>query len=121
MDYNFDVIEYVENYIKQQNALYERCDVLYDPPVWEYLVKSEMKSWLFSDEVPSMTFIYFTVRDPNAGEYCKSYHQLVVGCYGVQVYYHDQNVIDKNKNFPLSDVKLKFTNWCKHILNKLEK
>ena len=115
MDYNFDVIKYVENYVSKQNGNYK----IYDPPVWEYMVGTEVKTWLFSEDVPSIIFIYFTVRDPNAGEYYKMYHQLAIGCYGLEIYYQNQNVIDRNKNLPLSDVKIRFTNWCKHMLKKL--
>jgi hypothetical protein len=112
MEYKFDVLEYVARYVNKQNALYNHTYKVYDPPVWEYLVKSE-------SGIPEMVFIYFTVCDGIEGERYKRYYQLVTGCFGIELYYEDQNVIDISKNYPLSDVRLKFTNWCKHMLSKL--
>lgn len=116
MNYEFDVINFVENYLNKKNSKY----VLYDPPVWEYLVGTEVKTWLSKEDVPNMIFIYFTARNPEAGEHYKIYYQLVIGCYGVEIYYQNENVIDRNKNLPISDVKLRFTNWCKYMLERLD-
>jgi hypothetical protein len=120
MDYKLDVIEFVERYIARQNSLYNHTYQLYDRPVWEYLVKSEVKSHLSQGDIPEMIFIYFTVCDGVKGEEYKRYYQLVTGCFGIDIYYEDQNVISINKNYPLSDVKFKFTNWCRHMLKKLD-
>jgi len=119
MDYKLDVIEYVERFIAKQNSLYSQSYKLYDPPVWEYLVKSEVKAYLSKDDTPEMIFIYFTVCNGIEGETYKRYYQLAVGCLGIEIYYQDENVIPINHNFPLSDVKFKFTNWCRHMLKKL--
>jgi len=120
MDYNFNALDYVERHIKRQNALYNQTYKLYDPPVWEYLVKSERKTHLAEGDIPEMIFIYFTVIHGVEGETYKRYYQIVTGCLGIEMYYNDENVIPINMNYPLSDVRLKFTNWCRHMLKKLE-
>ena len=119
MDYNLNVLEFVERYINKQNMLYNHTYKLYDPPVWEYIIKGKIKTYLSEGDVAEMIFIYFTVCDGVEGEKYKRYYQLVVGCMGIEIYYDDQNVIPINMNYPLSDVRLKFTNWCKHMLSKL--
>lgn len=102
----FDVTTYVENHVNNYNSRFDVALKVYDAPVYE--------------ERNGLVFIYFTTRAENFTWFCKRYHQLAVGCYGIEVYYEDSNVIDIDKNYPLSDVRLKFTNWCKHFLRKME-
>ena len=102
----FDVSRYVSKYVDKCNRRYNFNLEVYDAPVYE--------------EYNGIIFIYFTTRAENFIWYCKRYHQLAVGCYGIEVYYEDSNVIDIDKNYPLSEVRVKFTNWCKHFLKKLE-
>lgn len=119
MDCKFDVLEYVQRYIDKQNVIYGTTYKLYDPPVWEHLVKSETKAYLSYEDVPEMTFIYFTVSTGVESEGYKKYYQLVVGYFGIEIYYQDENVISINQNYPLSNVRIKFTNRCLHMLRKL--
>lgn len=119
MDYNLNVSDFVERYINKQNMLYNHTYALYDPPVWEYNVKGERKAHLSKDDVAEMIFIYFTVTNGVEGEKSKRYYQIVTGCFGIEIYYNDENVIPINMNYPLSDVRFKFTNWCKYMLEKL--
>jgi hypothetical protein len=120
MDYKFDVLDFVQRYIKKQNNLYNHTYRVYDPPVWEYLVDSKVKTYISQDEVPEMIFIYFTVHEEVNGQNYKRYYQLVTGAFGLEIYFQDENVIDINRNHPLSDVRFKFTNWCRHMLKKLD-
>lgn len=102
----FDVSSYVARYVDKYNLRYNFNLKVYDAPVYE--------------EYNEIVFIYFTTRADNFTWYCKRYHQIAVGFNGIEVYFEDSNVIDKDKNYPLSDVRLKFKNWCKYFLQKLE-
>jgi len=120
MTYNYDILAFAESYVEKQNKLYNQSYKVYDPPVWEYIIDSELKTYLPKDAVPNMVFIYFTVIDDTMGETYKRYYQIVTGCMGCEIYYENENVIQRNQNYPLSDVRLRFTNWCKHMLKQLE-
>lgn len=122
MNLKMDVFKFVENYVNKRNKMYNTDSKVYDPPVWQYLVKSEVKTHIRDEDgVPDMVFIYFTTREEGKDyEYTKRYHQLVVGCLGIDIYYEDENIIDRNNNYPISDVKRKFTNWCRHMLEQME-
>jgi hypothetical protein len=109
MDYKSDVLNFVERYVNNRNERYNDTQVVYDAPVYE--------------EYNGMVFIYFTTQSRDDIEnkwFWKKYHQLVIGCLFIEIYYEDSNMIDVDKNYPLSDVRLKFKNRCKHFLKKLE-
>ena len=109
MDYKLDVLNFVEKYVNNHNERHHDNQVVYDAPVYE--------------EYNGMVFIYFTTQTRECIEnkwFWKKYHQLVVGCLGIEIYYEDSNMIDVDKNYPLSDVRLKFKNRCKYFLKNLE-
>lgn len=102
----FDVITYVENHVDNYNNRFNLALKVYEAPVYE--------------ERNGLVFIYFTTRCDDFTPFWKRYHMVVTGCMGLEVYYEDSNVIDIDKNFPLSDVMLKFKYRCMNLLHKLE-
>jgi len=100
------VIDYlVEQTLSKYSNLVGSEYKVYDEPVYE--------------EYNGLYFIYFTSRYDGMVSYGKRYHQLVVGIYGIEKHYEDSNVIDIDKNYPLSDVRFKFRNRLNHLLKKL--
>jgi len=99
-------------------------DALVDETLCRYskLANSEYKVYEkpVYEKYNGLYFIYFTSRYDGMVSYGKRYHQLVVGIYGIEKHYEDSNVIDIDKNYPLSDVKLKFKNRLVHLLKKCE-
>ena len=102
----FDVATYVENHVKNYNRRFDLALKVYDAPVYE--------------ERNGLVFIYFTTRCDDFTPFWKRYHQVVTGCWGMEVYYEDSNVVDIDKNYPLSDVVLKSKNRCMSFLRKIE-
>jgi hypothetical protein len=102
----FDVTHYVENHVENYNRRYNLALKVYEAPVYE--------------EVNGLVFIYFTTRCDDFTPFWKRYHQVVTGCVGLEVYYEASNVIDIDKNFPLSDLRLKFKYRCMLFLQKME-
>ena len=96
----------VEQTLDRFSALYGEEHKVYDAPVYE--------------ERNGLYFIYFTSRYDGMISYGKRYHQLVVGAYGIECHYDNSNVIDIDKNYPLSDVRLRFKNRLNHLLGKCD-
>ncbi len=95
----------VDKTLVKFSSLDGKIHKVYDEPVYE--------------EYNGMYFVYFTTRFDGMTSFCKRYYQFVIGCYGIEIYYEDSNVIDIDKNYPLSDVRLKFKNRLNHLLKKL--
>lgn len=102
----FDVYTYVENHVENYNRRFNLSLKVYESPIYE--------------EMNGLVFIYFTTRCDDFTPFWKRYHQIVSGTWGMEVYYEDSNVIDIDKNYPLSDVRLKFKNRCNNFLKKME-
>ena len=50
MNLKMDVFKFVENYVNKRNKMYNTDSKVYDPPVWQYLVKSEVKTHIRDDD-----------------------------------------------------------------------
>ena len=129
MNFKLDVQKFVQNYLDKHNARYNRTCKIYDPPVWEYLINSKITFLAGDEDLPRMIFIYFTtleedrienIHQLSACSRFKWYHMLVIDCMGLEIYNEHYDLIPLNKNHPLSDVRTRFNNWCKHMLKEME-
>jgi len=120
MNFKLDVPKFVEKYLDKHNASYNRTCKVYDPPVWNYIIDSKLTSYAKEEDIPEIIFIYFTSREDRLMKDTKWYHMLVIGSLGIEIYYENQDLISINSNYSLSDVKLWFTNRCKHMLEKMD-
>ena len=120
MNFKLDVQKFVQNYLDKHNARYNRTCKIYDPPVWNYIIDSKLTFYAREEDIPEMIFIYFTSREDRLMKDHKWYHMLVISSLGIEIYYENQDMISINRNYSLSDVKLWFTNRCKHMLSKMD-
>lgn len=83
--------------------------VLFETPVYKKV----------NDE---LWFIYFTSQTPNYhSDYpTKMYYQVVAGFNCYDVYYHNRDMIDADKNHSLDDLKDRFRNYLKCLLKDSE-
>lgn len=116
--YEFNVIDFVQKYIDEENAKYGVEYKVYDPPVWEFIVNRESRSMISKDDIPSMILMYFTVRHNSFSEDDKIYYMLVTSCVGT-ILYADKNLTLINTNYTLAQVKNAFAGWCRSALDDL--
>ena len=128
MNFKLNVPEFVEKYLDKHNARYNRNCKIYDPPVWEYLIDSKITFIVADEDLPRMIFIYFTTLEEDrianihqkpAHSRWKWYHMLVIDCMGLDIYHEHYDLIPLNKNHSLSEVRIRFNNWCKHMLEEM--
>lgn len=108
------------NLNKQQ--IYRICKS-YADKVESVVLEDTIRHEVSADE--RFNFFYFHSEHKHEGDNLFPsmwirYHMLVKGAYGIEQYYYDSNVIDKDKAKDIGEVKIKFKNYLTHLLNKLD-
>ena len=103
---DFDIQEMLNKVVDKYIAANH---VLFETPVYEKV----------NDE---LWFIYFTSKHNESSSDWKSkmYYQVVMGFACISDYYFNTDLIDEDKNKPLDDLKIRFRNYIKSLLEKSE-
>jgi len=96
----------IKKYVFSHHFTYEDDYEIYEAPQYE--------------NINGIWYIYCTFVQRNSTSSIKMYVQLAMGFLCFEQYYHNSNMIDIDKNYPLSDIRERLKNHLTSILKQVE-